>query len=182
MDFSSFLLGSVTCVSLRLCKNRPRGPGKRQLSCPRNSDTPQACGRLSGSCWEGSRSRGLETWSCCRWPSLAQEALWRRPSGVPGARPLCGHPVRLPFTAPFLALEFPWTGQLRPIPEILNLLPSHELPADSAASTNENYGEQDHWGGDYFCHTPSLSRKWTLSQALNLDRLGFEHHFCLPDE
>ena len=61
VDFSLLLLGSVTCVALGPCKNRTKGPGTRQLSCPRISDTPQACGWLSDSCWEGPRSLGLET-------------------------------------------------------------------------------------------------------------------------
>lgn len=65
------------CAPLGSCKNRPRGPGQKHLSCPRISDTAQACGWLSGSCWEGSRSLGPETWSCCRRLPLAQAAPWR---------------------------------------------------------------------------------------------------------
>lgn len=67
---------------------------------------------------------------------LAQEALWRTQWEVPGARAVQGHLKRLPLTrgpSSFSAPEVPSTGQLRPFPEILNLLSSD----DSAVSTNE---------------------------------------------
>lgn len=67
--------------------------------------------------------------------ALAPEALWRTEGEVPGTRPIQG-PQELPLMGalpPFSAPEVPSTGQPRPFPEILSLLPS----ADAALPTNE---------------------------------------------
>lgn len=129
VDFSSFLLGSVTCVCPEGDIKIGRGAQGRGNSAAQGAQPLPRHVACSLSAVE--RAQGHWAWKP---DSVADAFLWpRKLCGerserylVPGRAPQ-GHLNRLHLTrgpTPFSALTDPPTGQLRPFPEILHLLPS----------------------------------------------------------